>query len=64
MRKGQEGEKMESMINPPIEEEVTTREGETTIQEEDHQNIHIQSKSILTKPGETPPKKSYSDQDH
>ena len=63
MRKGQEGEKMESTINPPIEEEVTTREGETTIQEEDHQNIHIQSKSILTKPGETPPKKSYSDQD-
>ena len=55
---------MESVINPPIEEEVTTKEGVTIIQEEDHQNIHIQIKSILTKPGETPPEKSYSDQDH
>ena len=52
---------MESMINMPIEEEATTREGETTIQEEDHYNIQLQSKDILTKLRETPPEKAYSD---
>lgn len=53
---------MESTIKPPIEEDATTRERETTIQE-DHHNTQIQSKAILSKPGETPPEKSYSDQD-
>ena len=52
---------MERTIKPPIEKEVTTIEGETTIQEEYHYNIRIQSKDILTKPRETPPEKAYSD---